>query len=507
VWREHHRPPVRPRAAAPAHAGRSPSHAAGVGDPPSPVASLPPAVGGVSRGAALARQLAAPRAGLPNRLLARDLMPSTAFLLGPGAASQIPLGAQRGPNPADGIAAVTSRLLRPRPASAAALRRAATAWADAVVASIDAGAAGSGAPHGAAIAANEADEIFRAVNQILDDYLGPSAGAGGGLRDCHRDLLRLAARKEREVRMQFHHGVIVETDARGWFGYAGDDDLVNLDTSLAGLPEQHAWNAPDRPLRFRRQMLAPGGSSAAGETDPATSTITLYSSGMQAAPYGRSAALGLPGFEQTIRHEIGHTVEHRLTPAARKELFEGILGWRRYAWHWITQPNPPYPTWREERAAVARETGLDGADLDAWLAGFTLRTPPGLSRSDTRARGSRSYVRSATQGDHLHSIRTSELPQGQEFDYALTEHNDYLSELYAFALSRPFWLATKISPAQKAWWRTRVFGTPGTDGEILRVAGMAPDAQMRYAALVPGLFTWPQITQAVQAAAMPANVA
>jgi hypothetical protein len=462
----------------------------------------------VSRDAALARRLAASRSGLPNRRLARYVT-STLFLPGPSAPSLIPPAAQRGPNPADGIAAVTKRLLGKRPASAAALRRAATGWADAVVVLIGAGAAGSGAPHAQAIAANEADEIPRAVSQILDDYFGPSAGrGGGGLRDCHADLLRLAARKEREVRVQFHHGVIVETDDRGWFGYAGDEDLRHLDMALGGLPEQHVWNAPDRPLRFRRQMLAPGGSSAGGETDPTTSTITLYSSGMQAAPYTRSAAIGLPGFEQTIRHEIGHTVEHRLTPAARDELFRDVLGWRRYSWHWITTPNAPYPTWREERAALARETGLEGADLDAWLAGFTLRTAQGaLARSDTLTRGSRSYVRSATQGDHLHSIRTSELPQGEEFDYALTEHNDYLSELYAFALSRPFWLATKISPAQKAWWRRRVFGTPGTDGEILRVAGMAPDAQMRFAALVPGLFTWPQISQAVAAAAVPENVA
>jgi hypothetical protein len=373
---------------------------------------------------------------------------------------------------------------------------------------VGAGAAASGASHAQAIAGNEADEIPRAVSQLLDDYLGPSAGRERGrLRLCHESLLDLAARKEKEVRLQFRHNVIVETDQRGWFGYPGDNDLPMLDSALADMPEQHVWAAPTRPLRFRRRMAAAGSLGTGGETDPDTSTITLYSGGMQQAPYARSAALGLPGFEQTIRHEIGHTVEHALGADARRELFDEIMGWRRYSWAWISVPNAPYATWRAEREALARETGLNGAELDAWLAGFVMRSGAGaLARSDTRERGARSYVRSGTQGDFLHSIATAETPQGPEFDYALTAHNDYLAELYTFAVSRPFWLAAKISRRQKAWWRQHVFGTPASDSDILRVAGMTPDAQMRFVALAHGLFTWPQITAAVAAAAIPDNV-
>ena len=157
--------------------------------------------------------------------------------------------------------------------------------------------------------------------------------------------------------------------------------------------------------------------------------------------------------------------------------------------------------WQAERAKLRTETGIADDALDAWLAGFTIRAMPNLRRSDTQTRGSRSYIRSATQGDFLHSIKTSEMPQGVEFDYALTAHNDYLAELYTFAVSRPAWLAGRISEAQKGWWRRRVFGTPATDQEIMRSVGMEPEAQVRFIAMAPGLFTWPQINEAVSAAA------
>lgn len=460
---------------------------------------------GVSQSAAVLRQIAAPRPGIGNRLLARQLA-QTEFLPGPGAPSQIPAGPQRGVNPADGMAAVTRRWLGMRPGSEAALRRAANEWATAVVALIRAGAAASGAPHAQAIADNEADEIPGAVAQLLTDYFGPARDRDS-VPQCHQALVRLAAGKEQEVRLQFHHNVIVETHSRGGFGTSGSsDELTMLNTALTGMPDQHVWGSPTRPLRFRRQMMATG-SSASGETDPPTSTITLYDSGMQAAPYARSASINLPGFEQTIRHEVGHMVETALSADVRRELFTDIMGWEQYPWAWISVRNPPHDNWRAERRKLAQETEIADDALDAWLAGFTIRPAPNLRRSDTRVRGTRSYIRSTTQGDFLHSIRTAETPQGPEFDYALTAHNDYLAELYTFAVSRPFWLAGKLSTAQKAWWRTRVFGTPGSDSEIMRVVGMAPDARMRFMRLVPGLFTWQQINDAVATATTPDNVA
>jgi hypothetical protein len=302
------------------------------------------------------------------------------------------------------------------------------------------------------------------------------------------------------VRLQFHHNAIVETHSRGGFGFgSGTDELTMLDTALQGMPDQHIWGAPTRPLRFRREMAS--GTGASGETDPQTSTITLYSSGMQAAPYQRSAALALPGFEQTIRHEIGHTVETALAADVRRELFHDIMGWEEYSWTWVNARNSPHAPWRAERARLVAETGIADDALDAWLGGFTIRPMPNLRRSDTRTRGTRSYILSSTQGDILHSILTAETPQGVEFDYALTAQNDYLAELYTFAVSRPAWLAGRISEAQKGWWRRRVFGTPATDAEIMRAVGMEPDAQAHFIAMVPGLFTWPQINAAVQAAA------
>ena len=177
---------------------------------------------GVSQSAAVLRQIAAPRPGIGNRLLARQLA-QTEFLPGPGAPSQIPAGPQRGVNPADGMAAVTRRWLGIRPGSEAALRRAANEWATAVVALIRAGAAASGAPHAQAIADNEADEIPGAVAQLLTDYFGPARDRDS-VPQCHQALVRLAAGKEQEVRLQFHHNVIVETHSRGGFGTSGSSD-------------------------------------------------------------------------------------------------------------------------------------------------------------------------------------------------------------------------------------------------------------------------------------------
>jgi hypothetical protein len=41
----------------------------------------------------------------------------------------------------------------------------------------------------------------------------------------------------------------------------------------------------------------------------------------------------------------------------------------------------------------------------------------------------------------------------------------------------------------------------------MRVVGMAPEAQMRFIRLVPGLFTWQQINDAVAAAQVPDTIA
>lgn len=460
-----------------------------------------PAAAGVSRTAALLRQAAAPRAGISNRQLARQPAPLPPVMLpGPGAPSQIPPGPQRGVNPADGMAAITRRLLGTRPGNESSLRRAADGWAAATVALIRTGAAASGATYAQAIADNEAAEIPAAVTQLLADYFGPGvARSGDSLRECHRALVNLATSKQQEVRLQFHHNVIVETHERGGFGFgSGTDELTMLDTALQGMPDQHIWGAPTRPLRFRREMI--GAGNASGETDPQTSTITLYNSGMQAAPYGRSAALSLPGFEQTIRHEIGHTVEVPLAQDVRSELFHDIMGWEQYSWAWVNARNSPHAPWRAERAKLVAETGIADDALDAWLGGFAIRAAPNLRRSDSQTRGTRSYILSSTQGDTLHSILTAETPRGVEFDYALTAQNDYLAELYMFAVSRPAWLAAHISDAQRGWWRRRVFGTPATDGEIMRTVGLEPGAQGRFIAMVPGLFTWPQINAAVTAA-------
>jgi hypothetical protein len=207
-----------------------------------------------------------------------------------------------------------------------------------------------------------------------------------------------------------------------------------------------------------------------------------------------AALRGTPVEVQTIRHELGHLLENRLSRADKDALFGAIMGWHEYPWAWITANPAPYSEWRAERDRLRTETGLDDRALDRWLGTFTLRA---LDRSDAQLRGNRTYLRSRGAGDKLHSILTAEVPSGPAFDYALSNQGDYLSELYAFAISRPEWLAERLSAAQRGWWRSRVFGLPAGDRDVARLVAVA-----HVSAVAPAperILTWEQV-DAVRAA-------
>ena len=66
------------------------------------------------------------------------------------------------------------------------------------------------------------------MTQLLTDYFAPGVPRdASSVRDCYAAIVRLATSKEREVRLQFHHNVIVETHSRGGFGTGNSIDELN----------------------------------------------------------------------------------------------------------------------------------------------------------------------------------------------------------------------------------------------------------------------------------------
>jgi hypothetical protein len=456
----------------------------------------------------------APRAarGLSNAGLARMLAPGASAVARRRAAAALgvrsvarqstpppptrPATTAHGPNPSAALELINRRGTRQTPTSVAQARRQAEAWAAAVIGSLRAGAAASGASHSAAIIENTERELAQMIDSLIEDLEAD--------RDrlrffrFHEKLVVRAQLKMQEIGVEFGHNVILESDRWGRFGSGFDEELTAMDEALRALPPGEAWGSA-RPIHFRRANADPSGRAVGGETDAAAGTITLYDLGIRSDPYVRSRALGLPGSQQTVRHEVGHLVEHGLTAEARRELFGDILDWQRRSWAWITAPT--HDNARAERAALVRESGIADNRLDAWLAQFRMGE---LERSQAVEQNGRLYLRAEGTGHFLHSLRRSEVPQGVEFEYALSNQGDYISELYAFALSRPDWLAGRISARQLRWWRERVFSMPGDDREVARQLNVPAPAMAAFLAAIRTKFTWEQadeVLRAVQAAA------
>jgi len=451
----------------------------------------------------------APRAarGLSNAGLARILAPGAPAVARRRAAAALgvravarqstpaptrPATTARGTNPSAALELINRRGTRQTPTSVAQARRQAEAWAAAVLASLRSGAAASGASHSAAIIENTERELAEMIDSLIEDLEADH----DRLRffRFHEKLVVRAQVKMQEIGVEFGHDVILETDRWGRFGSGFDEELTAMDEALRALPPGHAWGSA-RPVRFRRANADPSGQPVGGETDSSTGTITLYDLGMRSDPFDRSRSLGLPASQQTVRHEVGHLVEHSLSADARRELFGDILDWQRRSWAWITTPS--HDNARAERAALVRESGVAEDRLDAWLGQFRMGA---LSRSQAVEANGRVYIRAEGTGHFLHSLRRAEVPQGAEFEYALSNQGDYISELYAFALSRPDWLAARISARQLRWWRERVFSMPGDDREVARQLNVPAAAMASFLAGIRTKFTWEQADEVLRAA-------
>src|SRR5262249_16147365 len=177
----------------------------------------------------------------------------------------------------------------------------------------------------------------------------------------------------------------------------------------------------------------------------------------------------------------------QIPQAEQDRFFTQILPWRNYSWAWISSPAPRYPNWQAERDSLRAELGFTEAQLDTWLAGLRPNTPIVV--------GSRTYTRDASGGDgstiFLSSVDATQLPSGVEFEYARTNHGEYLAELYALAVSRPEFLHNVLPQPQIEWLKRVVFRTPATREEWARqlaVRNVPPDLFLR----LLRVFTWDQ---------------
>jgi hypothetical protein len=414
-----------------------------------------------------------------------------------------PSATPRGTNPSAALELINKRDTKKVPGSVAEAKKQAETWAADVVAALNAGATASNASHAAEIIDNDKQEMAHQVDLLIQD-LEDDKKNPRRFKNFQEKLVVIAGLKLQEIGVEFGHDVILETNEWGRFGSDFDEEFTHLDEALKALPPGQTWGSA-KAVHFKRALSDPSNPKVGGQTDPPTNTITLYDTGMQKAPYDRSRSLSLPGYLQTVRHEVGHLVEHGLSAAANAELFDAILDWKQHSWAWVNMPQSRDPSnARDDRRAVIAESGIPDDKLDAWLQGFHMGA---MERSNAVELNGRVFIRAGGTGYWLNSIKRSELPTGPEFEYAQSNKGDYIAELYAFALSKPDWLATKISARQLKWWRERAFSMPVDDAEVAKQLGVSEALKPAFLAAVKTKFTWEQadavLADVTKAAATP----
>lgn len=274
--------------------------------------------------------------------------------------------------------------------------------------------------------------------------------------------------------------------------------------ALEAIPAEHLSQRPGRatPVIFRRRALSPrdlaaGTRQIGGEAIDARGEIEIYDPGVRTAPYGRSAAIGIAGTAQTLRHEVGHTVDALVPPADREHFKANVVGWIDYARHWITRGRPS-PTCDPSATGLARQGcqlctalgfvtdgGCDDARLDAFIAGLA---------SGPQTRGGRQY----TLGDHfLASVPVDRVPQLREFEYARDDFGEYIAEIYAFALSVPQWLHRVLPAAQVDWLKRQVFDTSRHISEVSASLALGEPYASQFLAEARYVFTRRQLLTVV----------
>ncbi len=410
----------------------------------------------------------------------------------------------RGPNPASCITPLCDRIAQQAPpANDAEAQQRSNDWATQTLDCVRSGASASNASHAADIVANEDSEVPAEATRLnagsTTQAQGPAAAPP--FQDRLRDTCR---RKEREIRLEFHYNVLFESPVDGLQWGADRAGWDAVEAALSGLPVEATW-LNGRLLRFRREACHPddvdpttractgqsqgGGATGftGGETDPMIGRVQVFEHGLGSAPYSRSASLGLPATTQTLQHEVGHVIDSQLSQAAKEEFFETIMHWHDYSWYWVTVAPASNANAVAERARLRAETGMDDAQLTAWLNGLPQNTPVVL--------GTRTYQRMAPSGTDrfLLSFESAQMPAGPEFEYAKTNQGEYLAELYALAISRPEFLHTTLPAAQLAWLKRSLFHIPEDIQALAQRTSLPAALQAELVTRGSRLFTWEQL--------------
>ena len=386
----------------------------------------------------------------------------------------------RGTNPADCMESICTNLdTTSRPTSVARAQALASTWLTNMQNCIRTNAPNSGASHQAAIATHEEAELQQIATDLQNyfSHVRPSTSAYTdfikGLReDCHR--------KRREIGIQFRYNIILDNSGFTW-GLTPSTDWDAIESTFAAMPPEATWTNPTL-LTFRREQVHPTQSTVAGETDVSTGTITIFDGGFGTAPYPRSRETGIPSTTQTIQHEVGHVMVAAIPRDEYNNFFNNILHWHSYPLSWITMTNPPYDSWRAERNAALLDTGMTAAQFDAWLPTLVL---------DTRVNiGTRSYMKTA---NYLEAYNRAQVPDIRAFEYAATNRDDYLSELYTFCISNPEFVHQHLSTAQTNWLKRVIFNFPTNPNDILRLYSIGEPQQTEFIRRIMRVFTWQQV--------------
>ena len=254
-----------------------------------------------------------------------------------------------------------------------------------------------------------------------------------------------------------------------------------IESAFAAMPPEATWMSP-RLLTFRREQINTTQPSVAGQTDIATRTITIFNRGFGSSPYTRSLAIGIPSTTQTIQHEVGHIVVDAIPRNEYNNFFDNIIHWHQYPWAWITATSSTLATWQAERTALKTETGMNDIQLDTWLQALPMETRVN--------RNGRSYFRSR---NFLEAYNTNQVPDIPAFEYAGSNRDDYLSELYTFCISNPGFVHQQLPSAQVTWLKRVMFNFPTDPNEILRLYAIGEPQQTEFIRRIMQVFTWQQV--------------
>jgi hypothetical protein len=391
----------------------------------------------------------------------------------------------RGINPGDCMLTVCNTLRSMRsPVTVAAANTIVDNWLRDMLDCIHTNAPNSNASHQQAITLQAESELQNEAANSRN-YITQMRPNRAGFNDFMEDLQRTCNKLQREVSIEYRYNIILDNSGLPW-GYTPADNWDSIERTFASMPPESTWANPQL-LTFRREAVNATQPTVAGETDVATGTITIFNRGFGTAPYGRSAATGIAATTQTIQHEIGHVIVEQIPRTDYNYFFDNVLHWHRYSWGWITAPNSPFANWIAERNALLTETGMTSTQLDTWLGTLQMNARTNY--------GNRSYFRT---NNFLEAYDKNQVPLIPAFEYASSNKDDYLSELYTFCISNPQFVHIHLPEDQIIWLKRVVFHIPTTPGELLRRYALNEPQQTQFIVRAARMFTWQQIESVFQ---------